>query len=80
MLHQGDWISWLISSLETLRLGRRGPFYVRRAEGLDQAHTARVVSAVWTIFNPVEDVAELGLTWPEGDGRRPTGGWWLDLA
>ncbi|KIO30585.1 hypothetical protein M407DRAFT_20310 [Tulasnella calospora MUT 4182] len=44
---------------------KRGPYYIRKAEGPDQKD--RVVSAVWTITGPVKDVAELGLTWPKGD-------------
>lgn len=44
-----------------------GPYYIRRAEGQDPK--ARVISAVWTSTSTVEDVAELGLTWPNGDNR-----------
>ncbi|KIO30587.1 hypothetical protein M407DRAFT_20312 [Tulasnella calospora MUT 4182] len=50
-----------------MHLGKPGPYYVRKAEGPNQ--TDRVVSAVWTITNPVKDVAEVGLTWPSGDDR-----------
>lgn len=51
--------------------GKPGPYYMRKAEGLDQR--ARVVSAVWTISSTVKDVTELGLTWPNGDNRRGDG-------
>ncbi|KIO30586.1 hypothetical protein M407DRAFT_20311 [Tulasnella calospora MUT 4182] len=44
-----------------------GPYYLRKAEGTDPK--ARVISAVWTSTNMIEDVAELGLTWPSGDNR-----------
>ncbi|KAG9040954.1 hypothetical protein FS837_012918 [Tulasnella sp. UAMH 9824] len=44
-----------------------GPYYIRKAEAASQED--RVVSAVWTITSPVKGVAELGLTWPNGDNR-----------
>ncbi|KAG9027962.1 hypothetical protein FS837_004020, partial [Tulasnella sp. UAMH 9824] len=44
-----------------------GPYYIRRAEGHDPK--ARVISAVWTSTSTVEDVAELGLSWPSEDNR-----------
>ncbi|KAG8922934.1 hypothetical protein FRC01_013436 [Tulasnella sp. 417] len=49
---------------------RSGPYYVRKAEASGPARKARVVSAVWTILNPLTDATELGLTWPGGYGRR----------
>lgn len=54
-----------------IHLGAFERYYVRKAEGLDPK--TRVISAVWTIFDPVNRMAGLGLTWPNGNSRNAIG-------
>lgn len=58
------------SRLKMIHLGDYEQYYIRKAGGPDPE--TRVVSAVWTLSDPVNGMARLGLTWPDGNDTNET--------